>query len=211
MSKYSLQKRVRYARYENGKNIMHLICHETSIQIFPIECKLHQHLVRDGNPLPHYMATPEQNPGVDPTRTATMDAGKIIELLGRPENYPAWLWHSHFATWPSHGPVESSWIFPIDSMAHLSSSLHSYVNLYQRLLRCSYGFPMVFPWFSHWKLHFPEATTACCSSKPCRQDSPSRSTKPWRPKRRGCPPWPDVPPESDHRGEVTQCEAPQWC
>jgi hypothetical protein len=91
MSKYSLQKRVRYARYENGKNIMHLICHETSIQIFPIECKLHQHLVRDGNPLPHYMATPEQNPGVDPTRTATMDAGKIIELLGRPENYPAWL------------------------------------------------------------------------------------------------------------------------
>ena len=145
MSKYSLQKRVRYARYENGKNIMHLICHETSIQIFPIECKLHQHLVRDGNPLPHYMATPEQNPGVDPTRTATMDAGKIIELLGRPENYPAWLWHSHFATWPSHGPVESSWIFPIDSMAHLSSSLHSYVNLYQRLLRCSYGFPMVFP------------------------------------------------------------------
>ena len=55
MSKYSLQKRVRYTRYENGYIIMHLICHETSIQIFPIECKLHQHLVRDGNPLPHYI------------------------------------------------------------------------------------------------------------------------------------------------------------
>ena len=110
-----------------------------------------------------------------------------------------------------HGPAMAQskvrGFFPIDSMAHLSSSLHSYVNVYQRLLRCSYGFPMVFPL----KPPFSRGTTACCSSKPCRQDSPSRSTKPWLPKRRGCPLWPDVPPESDHRGEVTQCEAPQWC
>jgi len=59
-----------------------------------------------------------------------------------------------------HGPAMAQskvrGFFPIDSMAHLSSSLHSYVNVYQRLLRCSYGFPMVFPWFSHWNLHFPE-------------------------------------------------------
>ena len=52
-----------------------------------------------------------------------------------------------------HGPAMAQskvrGFFPIDSMAHLSSSLHSYVNVYQRLLRCSYGFPMVFLWFSH--------------------------------------------------------------